>query len=301
MAFVSGFSYVRNGFEYGVPFLESIQSILPICQEFVIAVGNSSDGTKEAIENLHSDKIKIIDTVWDMNLKEGGKIFAQQCNIALDNIKGDWAFHIQADEVMHEKSLPIILKSIEEHKNNKKLDGFIFPFLHFWGDYEHIRNTRRVHKYEVRLFRNTQLVRSFKDSQGFRKYESLQQYHQQEEKGLKLNVKKIDEPVYHYNGVRSKKAMAKKTNHFQSFYGLAQFEDKPTEDFEDTYDLNFVDRVMIFKGEHPLVMQSAIKKHHFVFNHDKTKAIWSKKDKLLQPIEDVLGFKFGEYKNYKLI
>ena len=111
---ISGFSYVRNGFEYGYPFLEAIQSILPICDEFVVAVGDSTDKTREAIEKLNSPKIKIIDTIWDMNLREGGKIFAQQANIALDNTTGDWAFHIQADEVIHEKDLPVITDSQSE-------------------------------------------------------------------------------------------------------------------------------------------------------------------------------------------
>src|SRR5450432_2784941 len=105
---ISGFSFVRNGFEYGVPFVEAFQSILPVCDEFIIAVGDSTDGTREAIKNMASEKIKIIDTVWDMNLRQGGKIFAQQSNLALDGITGDWAFHLQADEVIHEKDLPKI-------------------------------------------------------------------------------------------------------------------------------------------------------------------------------------------------
>src|SRR6185436_13189614 len=99
---ISGFSYIKNGFTYEYPFLQSIQSILPICDEFVIAVGNSNDGTKEAILAIGSPKIRIIDTVWDEQLRSNGKIFAQQANIALMNTKCDWAFHIQADELIHE-------------------------------------------------------------------------------------------------------------------------------------------------------------------------------------------------------
>ena len=110
---ISGFSYIRNGFEFDYPFLESIQSILPICDEFIIAVGDSHDGTREAIEKLGSDKIKIIDTIWDENMRANGAIFAQQSNIALDHITGNWAFHIQADEVIHENDLPKIRQAIE--------------------------------------------------------------------------------------------------------------------------------------------------------------------------------------------
>lgn len=89
---IAGFSFVRNGFDYGVPFIESIQSVLPICDEFVIAVGDAKDGTREAILAMGSDKIKIIDTTWDMSLREGGKVFAQQTTIALDISKKNFSF-----------------------------------------------------------------------------------------------------------------------------------------------------------------------------------------------------------------
>lgn len=298
---ISGFSYVRNGFDYGVPFIEAIQSVLPICDEFVIAVGDSLDGTREAIEAIASPKIKIIDTVWDINMKTGGKTFAQQTNIALDNTTGNWAFHVQADEVIHEKSLPIIKAAIEQYNNDSRVDGFIFPFLHFWGDYYHIRNSRRVHKYEVRLFKNNKLVRSYKDSQGFRKYKSVEEYDINERAGKKLNVKKIEEPIYHYNGVRTEKNMAKKSNNFKSFYGEADFSNEPAELFEKQFNLHWVDRVIPFTQSHPSVMQHIIEKNDFRFLHDKSKAVWRKSDRLLQPIEDWLGFKFGEYKNYKIV
>lgn len=161
---ISGFSYVRNGFSYGVPFVQAVSSILPICDEMVVAVGNSLDGTKEALLALNNDKIKIIDTLWDDKLKEGGKIFAQQTNIALAATTGNWAFHIQADEVIHENDLHKIAQAIKNEHNNTGIDGFILPFLHFYGDYNHIRNSRRVHRNEVRIFRNSGLVKSYKDS-----------------------------------------------------------------------------------------------------------------------------------------
>lgn len=47
----------------GYPFLESIQSILSVVDEFVVVLGDSDDGSREAILELSSPKIKIIDTV----------------------------------------------------------------------------------------------------------------------------------------------------------------------------------------------------------------------------------------------
>jgi len=296
---ISGFTYVRNGFNYGVPFLEAIQSILPICDEFIAVVGKSDDGTREAIENLRSDKIKIIDTVWDMNLKKGGKIFAQQTNIGLDQVTGDWAFHIQADEVIHENDLPKILEAIQKNESNKKVEGFILPFYHFWGGYNYIRNTRRIHKHEIRIFRTGLGVRSFRDSQGFRKFSSIENYNNGAEAGEKLFVKKIDAPIFHYNGVRPPNLFRKKAEEMGSFY---KTENEVREELNArNYDWDNVDRVELFTKPHPALMQHKVNAQDWEYAYNPAKSVWKTKDKLLQPIEDILGFKFGEYKNYKLI
>ena len=296
---ISGFTYVRNGFDYGVPFLESIQSILPICDELIVAVGDSVDGTREAIQGLGSNKIKIIDTVWDMGLRRGGKIFAQQTNTALDHITGDWALHMQADELIHEKDLPKIKTAIEENQDNKKVDGFILPFLHFWGGYNYVRNSRRVHNYEVRLFRNGLNVRSYRDSQGFRKYSNTEQGIGDREKGEKLRVKKIDAPVYHYNGIRPPESFRKKAELFGSYYNTEEEVQKALD--ERKYDWDSVDRVVEFKGSHPSVMMPKVNGQYWDYVFNPKKAVWKKKDMIMQPIEDLIGFKIGEYRNYKLI
>ncbi|RFM30458.1 glycosyltransferase [Deminuibacter soli] len=295
---ISGFSYVRNGLYYDYPFQEAIRSVLPVCDEFVVAVGDSTDGTREAVQALDPQKIKIVDTVWDMSLREGGKIFALQANAALDHITGDWAFHIQADEVIHEKDLPKITAALQQYDADPRVEGFILPFLHFWGSFDYIRNTRRVHAHEVRLFRNLPGMRSYRDSQGFRKYKSLEQYNQDQSLGEKLHVKKIDAPVYHYNGVRPGKVMSKRTQAFTSFWQPNQ-EQKET---QEEFDYQRVDRLQRFTGPHPAVMQQRIQQQDWNFVYDPSKAVWAKpKDKWIQPIEDILGFKIGEYKNYKLI
>src|SRR6478735_2238676 len=130
---ISGFTFVKNGVLLEYPFLESIQSILPICHEVVIAVGKSDDDTKEKILALNEPKIRIIDTVWDPALRSGGQVLAQQTNVALDHITGDWGFYIQADEVVHEKFLPVIKQAAEQYVNDSEVEGLLFAFRHFYG------------------------------------------------------------------------------------------------------------------------------------------------------------------------
>ena len=63
---ISGFSFVRNGIKLYYPVAESIRSILPICDEFVVAVGRGDDDdtTRAEIEAIGDPKVRIVDTVW---------------------------------------------------------------------------------------------------------------------------------------------------------------------------------------------------------------------------------------------
>lgn len=294
---ISGFSYVRNGIEYDYPFVEAIRSILPICDEFIMVVGDSRDRSREAVENINSPKIKIVDTVWNMDMREGGKVFAQQANIGLDHVTGDWAFHIQADEVMHEKDLPEIMDAVYRYDKDERVDGLLFPFLHFWGSYTYIRNSRRFHRFEIRLFKSNKLIRSYKDSQGFRKYASLPAY-KAGKKGKKLQVIKVDAPVYHYSFVNKSKIQGKKNHSFRKMYHA----DIPLKQEQQAgFNYNHVDRLREFKALHPAVMKKRVASFRPSFIYDPSKAKWRKKDRLIQPIEDILGVRFGEYKNYKLL
>lgn len=298
---ISGYSYVRNGFQYDVPFLESILSVLPICDEFIAVVGDSADGTREAIEALNNPKIKIIDTIWDDNLTKGGKIFALQSNIGLDHTSGDWVFHIQADEVIHEKDLPKIVEFIKKYDSDKDVDGFLQPFIHFWGDYYHIRITRRVHHNEIRIFKNTGNIRAYRDSQGFRKFKCFDSYSNGTEIGKKLNVVKLDAPIFHYNAVRTPESMSVKDSNFNYYYYGGALR-KAENNNKNNFNYHTVDRLAKFQGTHPAVMQEKVAKHPNDFVHDTSQAKWSKsKDKYFQKIEDLLGIRIGEYKNYILI
>jgi hypothetical protein len=130
---ISGFSFVRNGTLYGYPFIESIQSILPLCDEFIIAVGKSEDDTLNKIRLIGDSRIRIIETVWDDSLRTGGQVLAQQTDIALRQTSGDWAFYLQADEVVHEKDLDIIRAAATQYLNDPRVEGLLFDYNHFYG------------------------------------------------------------------------------------------------------------------------------------------------------------------------
>ena len=292
---VSGFTYVRNGFSFGYPFVASIKSLLPIVDELVVVVGDSEDGTREAIENIGDSKLRIIDTIWDEESRKSGRIFAEQANVGLDNITGDWCFHLQVDEVLHETVKDEIFELINIVEGRDNVDGIIFPFHHFWGDYNHIRNTRKTHKYETRLFKNNRNIFSYRDSQGFRKHN----LGDANEKGIKLNVLKTGVHIYHYSYTRNPKLMKKKSNYFHRFWHNDRWLKENTNNLE--FDYNNVDKLELFKGEHPIYMKDVISSQDWEFEYDPSKSNMDIKDKILNKIEELTKRRFFSYENYKLI
>ncbi len=124
---VTGFSFIKNAVRFQYPIVEAVQSVLPLCDEVVVAVGNCNDGTRELVAGIHSSKIKIIDTVWDSDLKEGGRVLAAETEKAFNAIgnDSDWCIYIQGDEVMHEAGHDEVYKAMLQWKDVKDVDGLL--------------------------------------------------------------------------------------------------------------------------------------------------------------------------------
>ena len=132
---VSGFTFIRNAVKNDYPIVEAITSVLTLCDEFIVALGNSEDHTEDLINAINSPKIKIINTVWDDSLRAGGAVFAAQTDIAFNAIStdSDWAFYIQGDECVHEDYLPVIKKEMENNLADGRIEGLLIKYLHFYG------------------------------------------------------------------------------------------------------------------------------------------------------------------------
>lgn len=291
---------MRNSFKYGYPVIESIKSILPICDEFICAIGKSDDGTREAVEAIGSEKIKIIDTEWDDSLIKKGKVFAQQANIGLKAATGDWLFHIQSDEVFHEKDLPEIVNAMTDNLDNPLVEGFLFDFFHFIGDYKHIGTTRRWHRREIRIVRNLPDIYSYRDSQGFRIYPSLEDYNT-DINSRKLNVKLLKTRVFHYSYCRNPDLLLGKVKRFHNYYQTEEKTEKQYQNFQ-TFDFGTVADILApFPDSHPATMQKTIASQDWVFKHNPKKIALSFRRLMLHRIEQLTGWRIGEYKNYKII
>ena len=288
---VAGFTIIRNAIKFDYPVIEAITSILPICDEFIVAVGNSEDDTLQLIKSINSPKIKIIETVWDDSIRQGGQVLAMETNKAFDAISKDvdWCFYIQSDECVHEKHLASIKEEMLKYTDDKEVDGLLFNYVHFYGTYNYVGNSRRWYRKEIRIIKNDKSIRSYKDAQGFRKIDNS-----------KLNVKPISAEIYHYGWVKTPKAQQAKQEHFHKMWHDDEWMKKNIAQVEE-FDYSQIDSLEEFKGTHPLVFQNRVKAADWKFNFDKTQIKLSTKDKFLLFIEKTTGWKVGEYKNYKVV
>jgi len=285
---VVGFTFVRNGVIYDYPFLESLNSLLPFCDEVIVAVGRSEDNTLEQVKSLRSSKVRIIETVWDDSLRQNGTILSQQTNLALDQVSGDWAIYLQADEVLHEKDYPAIKNAMTLYQSMNEVEGLLFHFRHFYGSYTYIGDSRRWYRREIRIVRPSSKVRSWGDAQGFR----IDQ--------RKLRVKLIDATVYHYGWAKPPQIQQFKQKYFNKLWHSDEWVDQHVGEIVE-YDYSQGGKLKLFEGIHPAVMSERVHKQNWHFHYDQNKVQQPLKEKLLDLIEVRCGWRIGEYKNYIMI
>lgn len=289
---IAGFSFIRNAIKFDYPIKEAILSVLPLCDAFYIALGNSDDDTLKLIESIDSDKINILHTTWDENLHQGGRTFALETDKAYHAIPKEynWVIYIQGDECIHEKYHDTIIREIVATNNNLKVEGLLLKYKHFYGSYDFYAHSRRWYRREIRIMKHLEGIHSYKDAQGFRI------------DGRKLRVKLIDAFIYHYGWVKPPMAISSKINNFNKFYFDPVWVDEHYPVAEE-FDFSTADRLFKFSENHPAVIQNRIKKANWKFSFDPTKQQIKRnlKRKLLQWIEDKTGKRLFEYRNYKRI
>jgi len=287
---IAGFTIIRNAVQNDYPVVEAITSILPLVDEMIVSVGDSEDSTLELIGSIISSKIKIVQSIWDPNLRQGGRVLAVETDKAFRQIASDcdWAFYIQADEIVHEQYHPAIIEAANKYKNDTEVEGLLFNYLHFYGTYDYIGDSRKWYDKEVRIIRNDLRIHAYRDAQGFRK------------NGEKLQVKPINATIYHYGWVRSPSLMMNKQKSFMQFWEV-QEEWKEFVETNNVYDYNEFDSIAIFQGTHPNVMKKRISEKNWQVTLDLRKKNFSLKNRFLYWIEKKTGKRLFSYKNYKII
>lgn len=288
---ITGFTFIRNAIKFDYPVEESIRSILPLCDQVIVNVGNSDDGTEQLVASINPSKIIIHHSVWDQSLIEGGRVLAAETDKAYIQISEDtdWCIYIQGDEVIHEKYYPVIRSSMEKYKDDKKVEGFLFRYKHFYGSYDYVGDTRKWYSHEIRIIRKDPAITSYRDAQGFRK------------NGRKLNVKEIDACIYHYGWVRHPQYQMRKILGFEKLYDSEEMADRISKTETDHFDYAGIDSLMKFTGTHPSVMHNRISKKNWAFEHDISRKNFTLKGRILHWIENITGKRLFDYQNYNIL
>ena len=288
---VVGFTFVRNAIKYDYPVLESINSLLPLCNELVVAVGNSEDDTLGLIQRINSPKIRIIETVWDDSLREGGRVLAVETDKALAAVPADadWAIYLQADEVLHEANYAAIRAGMERWKDDKSVQGLLLNYRHFYGSYDYVGDSYRWYRREIRIVRPGIGVASYRDAQGFRLADNS-----------KLRVKLLDATVHHYGWVKTPAAMQRKQETFNKLWHSDEWVAQNVAPAEE-FDYSQVDSLQRFTGTHPQVMLGRIRQQNWRYDHDMSRNQHRFKDQFKRWLEQLTGYRMGEYRNYKLV
>lgn len=287
---IVGFTIIKNALLNDYPIVEAIRSILPIVDEMLVSVGESEDDTLGLIRSIESDKIRIVESTWDMSLRAGGKVLAVETDKAYRQLPSDadWVFYIQGDEVIHEKYHPAIRQACEKYANVPEVEGLLFDYLHFYGTYDYVGDSRTWYRHEVRIIRHDPGISAFRDAQGFRRGTK------------KMNVKHSGATVYHYGWVKSPAQMKKKMKNVGRFW-QDDTEWQQLLQSEDFFDFSQFDSLTRFTGTHPAVMHERITRQDWNVKLDLSKKKFDLKDRLLYWFEKKTGIRLFEFRNFRLL
>lgn len=291
---ISCFSFIRDGVRLGYPFEESIRSALPICDEFVIAVGESADGTLERLQAMNEPKVRIIPTRWNENVRAHGFVYAQQKMIAQYTCTGDWAFYLEGDEVLHEDDLERIRDVLKKQLNRPGIEAIAFDYYHFWGDPQHLRTTSKMYRKAARVIRNNLRVIApdglywavIKEKTWLGKRNKRRtRYPRAADSGVR---------IYHYGDVRAEKYLAAKADTVNQYWGKTIWHSSYSN----------IDPMALgrFHGSHPAVIRDWLAhhaSHEFSLNPDYRPSFSDRKHRMLGKLEKRFGWDFSK-RHFKL-
>jgi hypothetical protein len=315
---ISGFSMGKNAHKLYYPMRPAVESILPLVDEFVVALGDSDedDRTRAEIEAIGSDKIRMIDTVWDIEQYPRGMEHAHQTDIAMKSCSGDWLFYLQSDEVVHEKDLDNIHNRCQELLEDRDVEGLLFRYRHFWGDYEHIQDSHCWYRREIRIVRNDPEIHSWESAQSFRRIPGFDGLNYRQQEGtFRLKVAEVDAEIFHYGWVRPPAVMQNKIKIFSmNHHGREKIEKRiAAHKYDRIFDYGNMDRLTRYPGTHPAVMKDWVARFDWkdqLRNRGPARSlnpVKAKHDRLkyrvISWIEKNLlsGRRLGEFRNYILL
>jgi hypothetical protein len=287
---IVGVTIVRNAISLDLPIEAAVRSILPLVDEVVAVVGDSSDATREQIATIAPGRLHVVDTAWQMEGRPGGSVLAEQTQRGLEEAArrgADWCFYIQADEVIHEHDYDTIRTTLAAADPRPEVEGLLFDYLHFFGDYLTVATSRNFYRREVRVVRSGIDVRSYRDAQGFRVGSRLR----------RIRATPSGARVYHYGWARSVEHARKKTAVLETIFGGRAAEERP-------FEYGRFPGLRRFTGHHPAPVRAWIAARPRHFDWEALPVRWTARlarYAVSDAIEQLTGWRVGEFRNYRVV
>ena len=292
---ISCFSFIRDGVKLGYPFEQSIRSALPICDEFIIAVGSSDDETWDRLQAMDEPKLKLLPTHWNEQCRSHGFVYGQQKMIAQYNCTGDWAFYLEGDEVLHEQDLERLRTAMDYYLDDAEVEALAFDYYHFYGDANHLHTASQAYRRATRIIRNS--LRSIAPDGLYWAVMREKSWHggrnkrrNRYPKAAALNI-----PIYHYGNARDERFLQKKAAAGNQYWD--------SDVFYASYGDIDPQQISAFGGTHPAVMESWLETHAspgFEFNPNHRLTRREKKHRFLAKLEKRFGWDFSK-RHFKVI
>jgi hypothetical protein len=270
------------------PLEASIRSILPVCDEVIVNVGRSEDDTLELVRAIRDPKIRILETEWDMTIKN--KVLGDETLRAMRSCRHPWGIYIQADEVLHESGAAALAHAIKEHDPDPQVEGLLVRYHHFYGDLDTVATNRRWYRREVRAVRlDPSLdIRPYQGAQGFRVGPA----------DRKIRARLTRAEMFHYGWARPAHALRSKRETSRVLYPWSKDREarRPL--------LPWFPGLRPFRGSHPAVARGWVEKRR----HDPERRVEAPH---FEPehlrfyasdlIERLTGARVFEFRNYELV
>ena len=286
---LSGFTLVRNAVKLDFPIVPAIKSVLEVCDEVVVNVGKSEDETRDLVASVKDPRVRILDTEWDFTKKN--IMLSIETQRAMDACRGQWGIYIQADEVLHERGAHILKEKVAEWDADRRVEGVLVKYLHFYGGFDHIATSRRWYRREVRCIRLGKDIRPYQGAQGFRVGPDYR----------KIQARVTTAEMFHYGWARPAKAIKEKLEISKTIYpwGGNRFDKEQVRGF-----LEWIPLLKPFTGTHPAAAREWIAERAV----DPERVIGPMKLKpehvryyISDWIERLTGARVFEFRNYVLV
>lgn len=252
---ISAFTLIGNAIKYDYPVLESIHSLLPFVDEYIVNINSDSeDDTKRLILDEFAGDEKVVPFLSKWEKKDKGtSFFYRQTNHALEMCSHPWAFYLQADECIHESQGDMIHSLVGQAEESGKL-AITMNYFHFEKHPSMIRKDYTdgcdAYDKEIRLIKNNGSLVSWGDAQSFCLTTDMNQpaMHHKE---ILLDS---DMNIYHYGYLKTPETMLQKKLYLADFYNISHPDRKEEiKSIDGKY--IFSNNLKPFSGTHPSVMR----------------------------------------------